>query len=148
MTDFFKSGSSGQNQAIGLVLLLVMLLPTACGTHARPQTFRPPQAGIWTLHYMGSCQGRDAEMLQITRLDESEIAFDSFRLLRDDDSVYRGSANFIAPMPADGRDIGYVISYELSPAGGGFTGDELVIEGGGHGLSCPVELRSLASEAP
>ena len=101
----------------------------------------PPRAGIWSLEYHGGCSGQEAEKLRITRLDESEISFDDFLLLRDDQGEYSGTADFIAPMPVDGRDIPYTITYTLSATGsGGFSGTETIVEGGGHGLDCPVEL--------
>lgn len=99
-----------------------------------------PGAGIWTLEYVGDCQAREAETIHITRLDEQEIAFDDFRLLRDATGQYTGSANFIAPMPVDGREIGYIISYSLSPTANEYAGQQLVVEGGGHGIGCPVRL--------
>ncbi len=100
-----------------------------------------PSLGVWSLEYRGGCTGQEAEKLRITRLDESEIAFEDFRLLRKDEGEYSGSAIFIAPMPVDGREIPYEIIYTLSSSDdGGFAGTETIIEGGGHGLDCPVEL--------
>ena len=104
-----------------------------------------PGPGEWSLEYRGGCTGQEAEKLRITRLDESEIAFDDFRLLRNDEGEYSGSAIFIAPMPVDGREIPYEIIYTLSSSDdGGFVGTETIIEGGGHGLDCPVELVYIA----
>ena len=124
------------------VALILALALAGCGTLATPPRPIPPAAGVWTLHFHGDCAGRESESLQVTRLDESEIAFGDFRLLRDDAGDYAGSANFIAPMPADGRDIGYVVSYSLrlDEVSSGFVGTQTVVEGGGHGIGCPVAL--------
>ena len=63
------------------------------------------------------------------------------RLLRGEDGVYRGFADFIAPMPADGRDIIYRVDYALRRLeDGGFAGTQTITEGGGHSLPCPVEF--------
>jgi len=100
-----------------------------------------PGPGQWSLAYRGGCSGREAETLRITRLDETAIVFDEFHLLRDEADEYSGSAIFIAPMPADGREIPYEISYALKlNETGGFSGSETIVEDGGHGLDCPVEL--------
>ena len=100
-----------------------------------------PRAGVWTQHYQGECAGRESERLHITRLDEGTIVFDEFELLRNEAGEYVGSAIFIAPMPVDGRDIPYEISYVLRASeDGGFRGAETIIEGGGHGLACPIDL--------
>ena len=99
-----------------------------------------PKAGLWSLRFSGDCSGQEAEALLITQLDESAIVFDEFELLRNEAGEYVGSAIFIAPMPVDGRDIPYEIRYVLRASDdGGFSGTETIIEGGGHGLSCPVE---------
>ena len=121
--------------------LILALALAGCGTLATPPTPIPPAAGLWTLHFHGDCAGRESESVRIKRLDDNEIAFDDFRLLRDDAGEYTGSATFIAPMPADGRDIGYVVTYELRrDDAGGFAGTQTVVEGGGHGIGCPVAL--------
>lgn len=100
-----------------------------------------PRAGIWSLEYRGGCSGQEAERLQVTRLNAEEIAFDDFRLLRDEAGEFVGSATFFAPMPADGRNIPYEIRYTLQATDdGAFAGVETIIEGGGHGLDCPVKL--------
>ena len=79
--------------------------------------------------------------MQITVLDETTIAFDDFELRRNAHGEYVGSAVFIAPMPVDGRDIPYEIAYALTATdAGGFRGTETIVEGGGHGIACPVEL--------
>ncbi|MCY4465102.1 MAG: hypothetical protein OXE46_06165 [Chloroflexi bacterium] len=122
------------------LIALICLIVSGCGRLAIPLRSPPPSAGIWTLDYVGDCQARESETIHITRLDEREIAFDNFRLLRDEKDQYTGSANFIAPMPVDGREIGYIISYSLSPEADGFSGQQLVVEGGGHGIGCPVKL--------
>ncbi len=97
--------------------------------------------GAWTLAYTGGCVGRESETLLIRQLDETGIVFDEFELLRDETDEYVGSAIFIAPMPVDGRDIPYEISYALRAADDGrFSGTETIIEGGGASLGCPVEL--------
>lgn len=123
-----------------LLIAMISVIVTGCGSLAFPLPTPTPGAGIWTLEYVGDCQARDAETIHITHLDEREIAFDDFRLLRDETGQYTGSASFIAPMPADGRDIGYIISYSLSPEAGGYAGQQLVVESGGHGIGCPVKL--------
>ena len=80
-------------------------------------------------------------------MDESVIVFDEFELLRNEEGKYVGSAIFIAPMPVDGRDIPYEISYELrATAEGGFVGTETIVEGGGHGIACPIELLFVGDE--
>ena len=100
-----------------------------------------PQAGLWSLRFTGECAGRESEKLLITQLDESAMIFDEFQLQRNENGEYIGSAIFIAPMPVDGRDIPYEISYVLRASDdGGFSGTETIIEGGGHGLACPIEL--------
>ena len=77
--------------------------------------------------------GSESETLLITQLDEDAIVFDEFELLRNEAGEYVGSAIFIAPMPVDGRDIPYEITYVLRANGdGGFSGRETVVEGGGH----------------
>ncbi len=125
---------------LGLQLLMLLFL-NACGTVAPSLVQSAPRAGMWSLEYRGGCSGQEAETLQITRLDENEIAFDDFRLLRDDQGEYSGAVDLIAPMPADGRDVPYTITYRLrATAAGGFAGSETIVEGGGHGLGCPVEL--------
>lgn len=122
-------------------LSIVALLFSACGTMQTELAPAGPRAGLWLLEYRGGCSGQGAERLQITRLDADEIAFDDFRLLRDAAGDYVGSATFFAPMPADGRNIPYEILYRLRAADdGGYVGTETIVEGGGHGLSCPVEL--------
>ncbi len=127
-------------------LFIWLALLTACGSLAPPLTIdetaaRLPPAGPWTLAYTGACQDREAESLLINHLTEAEIAFDEFRLLRAEDGQYIGSADFIAPMPADGRDIVYTIAYRLQlTAAGRLVGTETIIESGGHGLACPIEL--------
>ena len=121
--------------------LLIFL--TACGTMAPAPTREAemPKAGLWSLRFSGDCSGQDAETLLVTRLDESAIVFDEFELLRNEAGEYVGSAIFIAPMPVDGRDIPYEISYVLRASDdGGFRGTETIIEGGGHGIACPIEL--------
>ena len=103
-----------------------------------------PRAGVWSLEYTGGCTGREAERLRITQLDETAIVFDDFTLLRDESGQYIGTADRIAPMPVDGREIGYTITYTLTAhETGTFAGVERVVEGGGHGLDCPVALRYL-----
>ena len=93
------------------------------------------------MSFGGGCTGQETELLDITRVDETEIAFDDFQLLRNDEGEYVGSANFIAPMPVDGREIVYTIAYSLKAnETGGFTGTETIVEGGGHGIACPIEL--------
>ena len=75
-------------------------------------------------HYTGECAGRESEKLLITHLDETEIVFDEFELLRNEAGEYAGSAVFYAPMPVDGRDIPYEISYVLRASeDGGFSRD-------------------------
>ena len=123
-----------------LLIALLALVVAGCGSMATPLQKPPPGAGIWRLEYLGDCQAREAETIHIAQLDEREIAFDDFHLLRDETGAYTGSANFIAPMPVDGREIGYVISYSLQPDAAGFSGEQLVVEGGGHGIGCPVRL--------
>ena len=106
-----------------------------------------PRPGIWSLAFAGDCTGQEAETVLITRLDDEEIVFDDFRLLRAEDGQYRGSAIFIAPMPVDGREIPYEIAYVLNLTDrGSFEGTETIIEGGGHGIGCPIELVFVGAE--
>ncbi len=137
-------------RAPALVLLLIaILLATACGTMAPPlSTVRQePKAGLWKLAYSGECAGQESEKLLITQLDESAIVFDEFELLRNEAGEYAGSAIFIAPMPVDGRDIPYEIAYALAlNETGGFYGSETVVEDGGHSIACPIELVFISAE--
>lgn len=120
--------------------LALLLLVAACGAMAPPPSLEP-QAGKWRQSYTGECAGRESETLLIAELDEMKMVFDDFRLLRDDAGQYSGSAIFIAPMPVDGRDIPYEITYALRATDdGAFIGTETIVEGGGHGLDCPIEL--------
>lgn len=123
------------------MLLLTLTVLSACGTMEPEHARLAPRAGEWSLEYTGGCSGQEAETLLITRLDNSEIVFDDWQLLRNDRGEFSGTVNRIAPMPVDGRDIPYTITYTLSAAdGGGFAGTETIVEGGGHGLDCPVQL--------
>lgn len=120
---------------------MVVLVLSACGTMQPEPGPSAPGPGVWSLEYRGGCTGQEAETLHITRLDAGEIAFDDFRLLRNEQGEYSGTADRIAPMPVDGRDIPYTITFTLrATEDGGFAGAETIIEGGGHGLDCPVEL--------
>ncbi|MCY3572629.1 MAG: hypothetical protein OXG92_01710 [Chloroflexi bacterium] len=123
-----------------LLCLLFIVFLAGCGSLAAPMRESPPGAGIWRLDYAGDCQAREAETIHITVLDEREITFGDFRLLRDEAGQYSGSASFLAPMPVDGREIGYIISYSLWRETAGFVGEQVVVEGGGHGINCPVKL--------
>lgn len=129
----------------GLAALL-----TGCGTmtpSATTERETGARAGNWRLHYTGSCVGREAEPLLITQLDDAEMVFGDFHLLRDAAGAYIGSALFIASMPVDGREIPYEIAYALNATeAGGFAGTESVVEGGGHGITCPVELLFVEDE--
>ena len=132
-----------------VLLLIALLLATACGTMAPAPTSQPesPQAGIWWQDFTGECAGQESEKLLITQLDEDAIAFDEFELRRNEAGEYVGSAIFIAPMPVDGRDIPYEITYALSANDdGGFSGTETIVEGGGHGIACPIEMEFVSAE--
>ncbi|MCY4070807.1 MAG: hypothetical protein OXG60_05880 [Chloroflexi bacterium] len=97
--------------------------------------------GRWTLEYTGGCAGRESETIQVTRLDDAELVFDDFHLRRNSDGVFEGSADFIAPMPADGRDVVYTIAYALSLGDDGkFAGTESITEDGGESLDCSIQL--------
>ena len=137
-------------RAPALVLLLIaILLATACGTMAPPQSTvrQEAKAGKWTLAYSGECAGRETETVRIARLDESAIVFDEFELLRNEAGEYAGSAIFSAPMPVDGREIPYEIAYVLKlNEADGFSGSETVIEDGGHAIACPIELVFVSAE--
>ena len=120
------------------------MAPTADSAPPQPEA---PQPGPWSLLYTGACAGRESEAIRITELDDSAIQFDDYHLLRDESGEYRGSANFIASMPVDGREIGYVITYALRANDtGGFSGTQTVVEGGGHGLDCQVALLSIGED--
>lgn len=133
-------------------MLLVIAQLAACGSMQAPQTSvtrqpEPPRTGNWSLEYTGECAGREAETLLITTLDESGIVFDEFELLRNEAGEYVGSAIFIAPMPVDGREIPYEVTYRLiATDDGGFSGTETIVEGGGHGLDCPIALVYLGAQ--
>lgn len=132
-----------------MAALVMLCVVSACGTLAPSPEPKPeiPRAGLWSQAYTGECAGREAETLLVTRFDEMEIAFDDFRLLWDDAGEYSGSAIFIAPMPVDGRDIPYEISYVLRASEAGrFVGTETIIEGGGHGIACPIALQFIGDE--
>lgn len=121
--------------SLGLLCLLA-----GCGS-AVPAAADAARAGRWSLEYSGACSGREAKSIHISQLDDSQMVFDGFRLRRNDDGRYEGSADFIAPMPVDGRDIPYAIAYALSrDEAGGFVGTETVVEGGGRSADCPIEL--------
>ena len=138
------------------VRLLVSLIPicclVGCGTMAKPanpaasdsslsEALGRGIAGRWSLEYTGGCTGRESETIHLTLLDDETIVFDDFELRRNNDGVFQGRADFIAPMPADGRDVVYTIAFSLSIAeDGGFAGTESITEGGGQSLECPVKL--------
>ena len=131
------------------LLLIAILLATACGTMAPlPESnATAPGPGLWSLRFSGECSGQEAESLRISQLDEAAIVFDEFELRRNEAGEYVGSAIFIAPMPVDGRDIPYEISYLLRASeDGGFSGTETIIEGGGHGIGCPIKLLYVENE--
>ena len=135
---------------IGLVFSLIALL---MGVGYRQQTpaFSEESAaggaGRWLLEYGGACSGREAEPIIISRLDAAQIAFDDFRLRLNDDGQYEGSADFIASMPVDGRDIPYTIAYTVRRGEtGGFVGAETVTEDGGRSADCPIRLVFAAEE--
>ena len=108
---------------------------------------KSPGPGTWSLEYHGGCSGREAEALRITRLDETAIVFDEFHLLRGEAGDYSGSAIFIAPMPVDGREIPYEISYALKlNETGGISGSETIVEDGGQGIACPIELLFVSAQ--
>lgn len=136
-------------------LTLAAICFAGCGTMASPVTVPSESSssalvgdlegagrlGAWTLAYTGGCAGRESETLLITQLDETVIVFDEFELLRNETDEYVGSAIFIAPMPVDGRDIPYEISYVLRASDNGrFSGTETITEGGGASLGCPITL--------
>ncbi|MCY3979355.1 MAG: hypothetical protein OXG23_14755 [Chloroflexi bacterium] len=130
-----------------LCVLLPIVLITACGTMAPAPKQDLPRPGVWSQQYTGECAGRESEKLLITQLNEEAIVFDEFELLRNEAGEYVGSAIFIAPMPVDGRDIPYEITYALKANDdGGFSGTETIVEGGGHGIACPIELVYLGAE--
>lgn len=131
------------SRRVFLRALPLIIALSSCGSLA-PAPERSPGPGLWSLDYTGGCKGRESERLIVTRLDDATIAFGDFRLQHNGSGQYSGAANFTAPMPVDGRDIPYTISYTLAASdSGGFRGTQGVIEGGGHGLDCPVELRYL-----
>lgn len=129
-----------------MIVLCVMMLSVSCGAMApmpdvSTEQSQAPRIGKWLLQYTGGCTGREAESIAVERLDESELVFDDFHLRRDADGTYVGSADFIAPMPADGRDVVYTVAYSFKlNSDGSFVGTETITEGGGHSLDCPVKL--------
>lgn len=97
--------------------------------------------GRWTLVYTGGCAGRESEAIQVNRLDDAALAFGDFHLRRNAEGIFEGSADFIAPMPADGRDVVYTIAYALRLEDDGtFAGTESITEDGGESLDCPIQL--------
>ncbi|MCY4019563.1 MAG: hypothetical protein OXG39_09160 [Chloroflexi bacterium] len=128
-------------------LALALIWVAGCGTLAKPSDFRigqpadRPLIGRWTLEYTGGCAGREAEAIQVSRLDDEELVFDDFHLRRNREGIFEGSAEFIAPMPADGRDVVYIISYALHAREDDiFVGTETITEDGGASLGCPIQL--------
>ena len=139
--NYLLQDSMRPSPVVAAFFALALLVLCACGTMQPELAPSAPRAGIWSLAYRGGCTGQEAETLHITRLDAGEIVFDDFRLLRNEAGEYVGGATFFAPMPVDGRDIPYTISFTLrATEDGGFAGVETIVEGGGHGLDCPVEL--------
>ena len=131
------------------IVLLVVIILSSCGAMAPMPDAGPasPRVGRWSLAYSGGCTGREAEPIEVTRLDATELVFDEFHLRVDEAGYYAGSADFIAPMPADGRDVVYTVAYRLSlNEGGTFVGTETITEGGGHSLDCPVALDFVGAE--
>ena len=124
--------------------LIVPLVLSACGEMAAPLP-TPPRyfEGRAALQYSGVCQGREAKPVVIAQADAEQMTLDGIVLRRaaGQDEQYAGRADFIAPMPADGRDIVYTIAYSLRRrVDGSLAGTESVIESGGHALDCPVAL--------
>ena len=140
-------GSPAPNANLGLRMnsvayCIALLLLAGCGALAHPPpTTAPDPSGVWTLHFLGDCAGRESERIQVLSLDDAQMSFADFTLKRDADRVYSGSANFIAPMPVDGRDIVYTVRYSLRrETDGRFSGVQSITESGGHSLPCAVEL--------
>lgn len=103
--------------------------------------FEAGRPGSWRLQYTGGCAGREAEAIQVSRLGDEELMFDDFHLWRNTEGIFEGSADFIAPMPADGRDVIYTVSYALHALEEGkFAGTETITEDGGASLGCPIQL--------
>ena len=124
--------------SLGLLCLLA-----GCGSAVpkAPTVTETARVGRWSLEYGGTCSGREAKLIHISQLDDSQVVFDDFHLRRNDDGQYKGNADFIASMPVDGRDIPYTIAYVVRRDGaGGFVGTETVVEGGGRSADCPIEL--------
>lgn len=130
-------------------LLLVMVL-SACASQSIPAPSPQPTdvpddsiapLGSWSLQYVGKCAGRDAENIDITVLDETQIVFEEFTLTISDDGVYVGSIQSIAPMPADGRDIVFETVIELAQEDRNtFSGTETITETGKGADDCPIQL--------
>ena len=143
------------HRALCLLALFMSFLLAGCGTMATPAddgsdaSSERPKTGRWSLEYTGGCTGREAEAILVTHLDDNTLIFDDFELRRDDDGQFTGSADFVAPMPADGRDVIYTIAYSLRDVGEGkYAGTETITEGGGHSLDCPVELVYVGEPEP
>ena len=143
------------HRAVCLLALFMSFLLAGCGTMATPgddgtgASSERPKTGRWSLEYTGGCTGREAESILITHLDDSTLVFDDFALRRDDDGQFAGGVDFVAPMPADGRDVIYTITYSLRNSGvGRFAGTEGITEDGGHSLDCPVELVYVGEPEP
>ena len=133
--------------SFGLVLIVML---SACG-----QIFAPPvtlptviptedsivPSGKWSLSYMGDCSAREAESLDVTITEDGAIVFDDYTLTLNDDGEYVGSAQFTAPMPADGRDIVFITEYRLTQEDRTtFAGVQSVEEVGKGSEPCPVRL--------
>ena len=82
----------------------------------------------------------------MSRLEAADLVFDGFHVRRDSEGIFQGSADFIAPMPADGRNVVYTVTYALQAfEDGRFAGTETITEDGGASLDCPVELVFVAA---
>lgn len=130
-------------------LLLVIVL-SACASQSTPTPSPQPTdvpdnsiapSGSWSLQYTGKCAGRDAENIDITVLDDKQIAFEEFMLMINGEGVYIGSIQSVAPMPADGRDIVFETVIELTQEDRNtFSGTETITESGKASDDCPIQL--------
>ncbi|GEM_PF-1166894 len=133
--------------------LLMLLMLSACGDMSTLAPTIVPTAdsiapsGSWSLAYTGDCEAREGESLDITITEDDEIVFDDYTLTLDDDGNYIGSAQFTTPMPVDGRDVVFVITYNLTQEDRTtFIGTETVEEVGKGEDPCPIRL-TYASES-
>ncbi len=131
----------------GLGLVLMFMVSACSGVFETPTPSPVPTedsiapSGSWSLEYTGVCEARESESLDITISDEGYIIFDDYTLMPDATGQYVGSSQFSTPMPADGRDVVFIITYRLTlESRTKFIGTETVEEVGKGQDPCPIQL--------